>query len=115
VRGIVVLSVFVPVLYLTWRFGGMYAGKLAATTEGESGAAWLVCIGAAALWPLALVLFAYYWAMNYRRAGPHDPGDAPGYVLMGAIVLGGFFFVLGLAISGIFSLMTYRRLKRQSQ
>lgn len=112
-RGAVVLGVFVPVLYLTWRFGGIYAGKLAAKTRGESTLAWWVWLGSAVLWPLGLVLFAYYRAMNYRRVGPHDPGDAPGYVLMGAIVLGGFFFVLGLVISGIFSLMTYRRLEGQ--
>ena len=55
--------------------------------------AFVGCVGGLALgWVLAL---------GYERRGPSDPGDAPAYVALGLMILGGCLGALGGLIVGI--------------
>jgi hypothetical protein len=59
--------------------------------------------GIALIWPAVIVGVAFYGAVTYQRLDVNDPGDAPMYVLMGSILMGGVLFVLSfpLALIGV--------------
>lgn len=80
-----------------WIAASVLGGVLLRTKSRWSAAA---LVG---LWamvpPIALILDAYIGMRSYHRIGPHDPGDAPGYVMIGVIMLAPVLWVAGVAVT----------------
>lgn len=63
----------------------------------------LLSVAIALIWPAIILGATLHGASHYQRRGPSDPGDAPVYVLMGAILFGApvtFLVSLLLALGG---------------
>src|SRR5262245_7986925 len=90
----------VIILLVTWCVGlGYLAGVLARRRAWPLAARILLCAAIASVGPAVLVGDALYGAATYQRLDENDIGDAPAYVLIGSVIVGGFIFALSLPLA----------------
>ena len=89
---------------------GYLAGLWARRREWPRKASVLMSVAIAFIWPAIVVGAALYGASQYQPRDASDPGDAPAYVLMGAIFVGApILFVLSLPLALVGASMARRR------
>ncbi len=94
-------DLWVPIIVIaTSSIGwGYVAGVLARRRSWSREACFLTSAAIAFLWPIIIIGVAWYGAFTYQRHDPYDPGDAPIYVLIGSVLVGGVLFLLSLPLA----------------
>jgi hypothetical protein len=92
-------SVAIIVFVASSAGSGYLAGVLARRRAWSRLAGILMSAVIAFIWPAVIIGDAFYGAVTYQRLDANDPADAPVYVLIGSILVGGVLFVLSLPLA----------------
>ena len=87
---------------------GWWAGRYAGRKSKSFGYTIVASASIASLLPVAIVVIALIGGMTYTSQSPSDPGDAPAYVFMGALVIFPIVWLLSYVVAQVCAYVGWR-------